>query len=145
MIGVSSPRGPQFGNKTSLNPTTCRLQCQKGSDQTTNKIGKQSHPSEDRLLKVVLSSQSYKTHYLTWPCPSEGQDSAPLTRVQVPVPPTRKLVQSQYTNLNHQEADTRTRDTRILYPVERKSQRQKFRQNKIAKKMLQMEERDKTP
>ena len=57
MIRESFPRGAYFGTKTQPHLITYRFQCWKASGQKTNKIGTQLHPSEERLPKVILSSQ----------------------------------------------------------------------------------------
>ena len=64
------------------------------SHQTTSKTEPQPHPSVDRLPKVVLSSQTPKTHQPMGPCSSKRKDSAPPTREQTPVPPTKKPTQA---------------------------------------------------
>ena len=77
-------------------PTGGRLQFWDVSSQTTTRVGTQLHPSADRLLQVVLSTQlSDKLYSLTHPCPPpERQDPIPPTSGQVPVPPTRKPAQA---------------------------------------------------
>ena len=57
LIGMSSPRGCHFGTETWPHPIACRLQCGDASGQTTSRGVTQPHPSVDRLLEVVLSSQ----------------------------------------------------------------------------------------
>lgn len=84
-LSMRSPFWPQ--------PTACRLQCWDASGLTTNRVGTQSHPSADKVPKVkpelmLLLNTSLDT---------EGQD---------PTPPTRKPA-SSWTNLTHQEADSR--------------------------------------
>ena len=65
------------------------------SCQTTSKTGTQPHSLEDRLPKVILSSQTPQNTSLdAAPCPSEGQGPAPPTRTQAPVHPTRKITQA---------------------------------------------------
>ena len=54
-------------------------------------MGTQSQPSADMLLQVVLSSKTAQTTPPDMALLSEGKDSAPPTRVQVPVPPNRRL------------------------------------------------------
>ena len=64
------------------------------SHQSTSETETKSHALADRLSKVIQSSEIPKTHHLTWPCPSEGQDQSLATRMQAPVTSNRKPTQT---------------------------------------------------
>ena len=51
---------------------------------------------------------AWQTQPLSWPCPPEGQDSAPPTRGKEPEPPTREPLTSLLDSLTHQGADSRS-------------------------------------
>ena len=61
--------------------------------QTTSKTGTQRHPLADRLPKIIIRSQTPKTHHQMWTCPPERQYPASSTRTQALVPSTRKPTQ----------------------------------------------------
>ena len=46
-----------FGTKTWPHSTAYRLQSWEASGQTTNRVGTQPHPGEDRLYKVILTPE----------------------------------------------------------------------------------------
>lgn len=64
------------------------------SHQSTSETETNSHTLTGRLPKVIQSSELPKTHHLTWPCPSEGQDQSLATRMQALVTPNRKPTQA---------------------------------------------------
>ena len=57
-LGVCS-RDCHFCMETWPHPTACRLQCWNTSDQTTNRVGSQPHPSTDGLPKAFQSPQPH--------------------------------------------------------------------------------------
>ena len=73
------------------------------SEQTTSNTGIQSHPSADRLPKIVLSSQIPQNIPLDTALPRS------TTRAHALVPSTRKPTQATKTNLTDQGADTRSK------------------------------------
>lgn len=60
----------------------------------TNKTGKQTYPSADRLLKRVPSPEISQNTPPEMILPSEGKDSVPPPRMQVSVLPTMKPTQA---------------------------------------------------
>ena len=79
------------------------------------------------------------------PCPSEGQDPAPLTRTQAPVPPTRKPTQAtgptSPTGGRHQKQEE-------LQPCSLREgdlKHSKLDKMKRQRNMLQTKEQDKNP
>ena len=121
----ASPGDIHLNTKILHHPTACRLQSVLDTScQTTSETGTKPQTSADRLPKVILSSQTPPKHHLTWPCPSEGKDSAPPTRTQAPVPPTRKPAQAPGPNSPTREQTTERRGMTTLQPVERRPQTQ---------------------
>ena len=72
LIGMSSPGGHHFDTKTWLHPIACRLQCWDTSGQTTNRVGKEPHPSADRLPKIFRSPQPSLNTPLDTALPTRG-------------------------------------------------------------------------
>ena len=124
-------------------PTGGRLQFWDVSSQTTTRVGTQLHPSADRLLQVVLSTQlSDKLYSLTHPCPPpERQDPIPPTSGQVPVPPTRKPAQaSQPRPPGGRQQELHSCSLQI-----RNSNHRKLDKTRQQRNIFQMKEQDKTP
>ena len=118
LILVSSPRGSYFSTETQHHPITFRFQCSKASGQATNKIETQPHTSEDRLPKVILSSQPPQNTHFDMALPNRGTRSLPLGSLHKPQD------QPHPPGSRHQDRETTT-----LQPAERRPQTQKVRQN----------------
>ena len=108
-----------------LAPTTaCRLECWDASGQTTCRV--ETHPSANRLLKVLLTPQLPVNVLLEIAPPASGQ---------APIPPMRKpaqpLEQPHPTTVWTPEARTT-----VLQSEENRPQTQKIRQNQMAKKYI---------
>ena len=69
-----------------------------------------------------------------WPGPSEEQDSAPATRSQAAIRPTRKPTKVPGSNSLMRGQTPETRGTKNLQPVERRLQTQEVKQNKMTKR-----------
>ena len=89
--------------------TTCSLQCCKVSGQTTTKIGTQPHPSEDRLPKVILSSQPPQNAPLEMALPFRGTRPSPTHQRTGTSPSHQEACTRPWTNLTYEEADTRSK------------------------------------
>ena len=78
------------------NPTQQPTGSRAGMPQTKQPERQEHSPThqQTRCLKLYWAHSYLKTHPLTWPWPSEGQDPAPPTRGQAPVPATRKPAQA---------------------------------------------------
>ena len=147
LIGMHSPEGIHINKKTRHHPTACRFQWWTPHDRQPARK-EQAHSSADRLPKVLLSNFSHRhpqIHPLTWPCPSEGKGSALPTRVQAPVPPTRKPTQAPEPTSPTRGQTTETRRTMTLQPAERNHKYSKLDKVRQQRNMLQMKEQGKNP
>lgn len=86
-------------------------------------------------LKSSFAHNHSKTHPLTWSSPPEtrlrsNHQWAGTSLVQ------QQSCTSPWTNLNHQEADTRAKGTIVLQPVKWRTQTQKVRQYELAEKYV---------
>ena len=94
LIGQSSPGGLHLESKTWLHATVFSLQCwMPQAKQQAKQEYKPTH-QQTGCLDLEKAQRHPKTHHLTWPCISEGQDPAPVTRTQTPVSPTRRPIQA---------------------------------------------------
>ena len=66
-----------FSSRPALPPNNLKAPVLEHFRQKNNRVGTQPHPSEDRLLKVFLSTQLVDKHTLTWFFPLGGQDTPP--------------------------------------------------------------------
>ena len=78
-------------------------------NQTTSKMGTQLHLKVDRLLKVILNSQTPPNTYLDKDLPIRGTRPAPPIRAQAQVLPTRKCIQVHGPISPTREADNKSR------------------------------------
>ena len=107
-----------------------------------NQQGRNTAPRIRRqaVLSFEYWAQSHlKTHPLTWPCPSEGQDPASPPEGRHPA----LLPGSLHKPLDHPAAPvgsgTEARGTKILQPMERRPEMQEVRQNKMTNKYVASE------
>ena len=109
LIGLSSPGGRHFGTETWPHPTASRLQCWNASDQTTNSVGTQPHPSADRLPEVIPSQQPPVNTPLDVTLPIRGTRPSSTHQWAGTSPPNQEACTSSWTKFTHQGVDTRTK------------------------------------
>ena len=128
-----------FWHQDPAPPNNLWLQSWKTSGQTTTKIGIQPHPSEDRLPKVLLSSHPPQNTPLDMALPIRGTRPSCTHERAGTSPFHQEGCTSPWTKLTHQGADTRSKRTTVLQPVERTPQTQKVRQNEMTEKYVTKE------
>ena len=133
LIGMSCPGGHHFDTKTWPHWTV--LQCWDASGQTTNRVGRQTHLSADRLPKVFLSPEPTLNTLLGTTLPTRGTK----TQLHPPVGRHKSLPQGSLHKPLRQASHTRgqtpeVRGTTILQPVG--PQTQKVRQNEMAEEYV---------
>ena len=84
------------------------------SHQTTSKTGTQPHPLADRLLKVILSSQTPQNTSPDTAMPFRGKRLSSILQSVGTSPSLQEAYTSPWTNLTHQRADNRRKETMTL-------------------------------
>ena len=112
--------------------TACRHKCSETPDKATNKVGTQTHPSVNRLPKVLPGTRTPPSYPEIKLQPQE-EDSAPPTSRQALVPPMRKPTTSLCINFTHKVAYTRSKRG-YNHVACKKETTQKARQNEKLEK-----------
>ena len=128
-LPISAPRAGPIQQ-----PTGSRA----GTPQAKQQARQENNPTHQQT-GCLNSSWAYshlKTSPLTWHCPPEEKDPAPLPRGQAPVLPKRKPAQAPGPTTPTRGQTLEARGTTVLQPVERRPQTQKFRQSEIIEKYV---------
>ena len=136
--GNINQRELSISNPRPATPSCLQAPVLNASCQTTSKTGTQTHPSTDRLPKVVLSSQTSQNTPPETALPIRGTISSSTHQNTGTSPSHQEAYTSHWTNLTHQ-GQTQPRGTMTLQPVEKRPQTQQVRQHEKTEKYVAVE------